>query len=113
MGRFSVSYRGAILTLGASTTAAGAFIRSPRGSRPSPLSLMLLDFDRADEDAWLIGASYDFGRLGFEGLSAFINYAHGQNGRNATTGGSLNDRSELDLTVCTPSAELGDSGGLS
>ena len=98
-GQISLSYRSAILHLAASTTANEERIQSPWGSRPSPLSLMLLDFDRAAEDAWLIGASFDFRRIGLEGLSLFANYARGRNARNPATRASLPDLDEFDLTV--------------
>ncbi len=75
-------------------------IRSPFGSKPSALSFMLRDFDRAGEDAWLVGLSYDFApELGVKGLSAFVNYARGNGRHAALTGSRLVDEDELDLTV--------------
>jgi hypothetical protein len=57
------------------------------------------DFDRAGEDAWLVGLAYDFGRLGLRGLSAFFNVARGTGARDAASGQRLPDERELDLTV--------------
>jgi hypothetical protein len=98
-GQLSLSYRSAILHLAVSKTAGGESIQSPWGSRPSPLPIMILDFDRAGEDAWLVGASYDFGRLGLKGVSVFANYARGGNAREAVSRASLPDQDELDLTL--------------
>jgi hypothetical protein len=97
--RAAASYRHFVLSVAASTTGDGADISSPFGSRPSFLSLMQEDFDRAGEDAWLLGASYHFTRLGLHGLSAVANYAEGYGARDATTGLSLPDRREFDLTI--------------
>jgi hypothetical protein len=98
-GRVAASYRSGILALGFSTTDGGAQIVSPFGGNPSFLSIMQRDFDRAGEDAWIAGLTYDFERLGFEGLSAFANYAEGYGARDADTGESLPDRREFDVTL--------------
>ena len=50
------------------------------------VSLIDRDFNRAGEDAWLIGLAYDFGRLGVTGLSAFCNFAQGTGARDPATG---------------------------
>jgi hypothetical protein len=96
-GKFAISYRHAILSLAFSSIDNDSSIRSPWGGYPGYLSLVNKDFDRAGEDAWLVGLSYDFSRLGLTGLSAFANYARGDtpdSGSKATP-----DQQELDLTV--------------
>jgi hypothetical protein len=96
-GKFAASYRSASLTLAFSSTDDGAGIRNPYGGYPGYLSLMIESFNRADEDAWLVGASYDFARIGVPGLSSFVNYARGNTpdrGFNASP-----DQWELDITV--------------
>jgi len=93
----AASYRNATLTLAYTSVSDDSGIRSPFGGYPGYLSLMIQDFNRADEEGWLIGVSYDFKRLGFEGLSSFINYAKGDtpnSGPNASP-----DQTELDITV--------------
>ena len=94
----STSFRAAILHVAVARTGGEAAIRSPWGSRPSPLSLMLNDFDRAGEDAWLVGVSYNGTRLGLERWSAFANFARGSGAR-SDAGARVPDRQELDLTV--------------
>jgi hypothetical protein len=93
----AISCKGAILTAAFSVTDHSSDILSPYGQYPGYLSLMIKDFDRADENAWLIGVSYDFSLLGLDGLSGFVNYA---NGNTPESGPSASpDEEELDLTV--------------
>jgi hypothetical protein len=98
-GRVAASYRGAILGVSFSTTDDGAEIISPFGGNPSYLSIMQRDFDRAGEDAWGVTLTYSFKELGWDGLSAFANYAEGYGAIDADTGASLPDRRELDVTL--------------
>jgi hypothetical protein len=96
-GKLAASYRSATLTLAFSSTDDGAGIRNPYGGYPGYLSLMIKSFNRADEDAWLVGASYDFARVGVPGLSSFVNYVQGStpdSGSNASP-----DQWEFDITV--------------
>ena len=58
---------------------------------------MIKSFNRADEDAWLVGASYDFARIGLPGLSSFINYAQGYTPDSGANGSP--DQSEFDITI--------------
>ena len=97
--RIAASYRNAMLKFAVTTTDDEQEIRSPYGSYPGYLSLMQKDFNRAGEDAWLIGASYNFERLGLSGLSAFVNYAEGQGAKDTADGSSLPDQSECDITA--------------
>jgi len=96
-GEVNVSNRGAILTLAFSSTDSDSKIRNPFGGYPGYLSLMVKDFYRADEDAWLVGLSYDFSHLGLDGLSSFFNYA---NGDTPDSGAAASpDQDEFDITV--------------
>lgn len=95
--KVAVSHQGAILTFAFSTTASNSGIRSPYGSYPGYLSLIVKDFNRADEDAWLVGFSYNFSFLGLDELSFFSNYAKSttpDSGKNASP-----DQEEIDLTL--------------
>jgi hypothetical protein len=95
--KVAASHRGATLTLAFSSTDDGAGIRNPYGGYPGYLSLMIESFNRADEDAWLVGASCDFSEIGLPGLSSFVNYAQGDtpdSGSNASP-----DQWEFDFTV--------------
>lgn len=96
--RLAVGFRNAILTAAFSTTDSEERIRNPWGSYPGYISLMQRNFNRADEDAWLVGLSYDFKALGAPGLSAFVNYAHGNGARDSASREHQPDQSEVDLT---------------
>jgi len=92
-GELVGNYRNGILRVAFSTTTSDADIQSPYGGSPSPLSIMLNDFDRAGEDAWLIGLSYNFKDVGLEELSGFVNFAQGFGARNNP------NEEELDITL--------------
>lgn len=91
--RAAISYRYAVLSIAGTYTDEDDRIRSPFGGRPGYLSLMLADFDRAGEAAWLIALSYNFGRFGIDGLSFNLKYARGYGDAGAP------DRDEFDMTV--------------
>jgi hypothetical protein len=94
-----LGYRKAVLTLAATRIADGAAMRSPFGQRPSYLSLMLYEFDRAGEDGWLGGLSYRLDELGLPSWSLVANHAEGRGARNPTTRQRLAMHRENDLTV--------------
>ncbi len=95
----AASYRSGVLRAAFSVTSDEADITSPFGSYPGYLSLMQSDFYSAGETAWLLGLSYDFKRIGLDGLSAFVNLASGTNLIDPSTGASLPDEREIDVTV--------------
>ena len=80
------------------TSSAGR-IQSPYGFSPTYLGLMQSDFDRAGEEAWLVGLSYDFARVGLEGLSGFVNFAMGYDARDPRSAERFASQYEVDLTV--------------
>lgn len=94
-----LGYRKAVLTLAATRTGEGTAIRSPFGQRPSYLALMLYDFDRAGEDAWLAGFSYRLDELGLPGWSLVANHAEGRRARDPSTQQRLTTRRENDFTL--------------
>ena len=96
-GKASFSYRYLVFTMAATSTGDNDGIRKPFGGTPSYTSLMIADFDRAGEDAWLLGMSYHFDRFGLEGLSAFTNYASGNTPE--TGSAASNDQQEWDVTI--------------
>jgi hypothetical protein len=98
-GRVAASYRNLVLSLAGSSTDDGAAIVYPFGSYPGYVSLMQHKFNSAGEDAWLVGLSYHFERLGLEGLSAAANYAEGYGARDPSSGSSLPDQRGFDLTL--------------
>lgn len=95
----SASYRSAVLRAAFSVTSDGADIMSPFGTYPGYLGLMQSDFDSAGETAWLLGLSFDFKRVGLDGLSAFASFASGRGIVDPGTRMSLPDEREIDVTV--------------
>jgi hypothetical protein len=75
---FTASYRSALITLAFTSIADGSKVLRPFGGTPSFNALMISKFDGAGEDTFRVGLSYDFARLGLNGLKAFANYAHGE-----------------------------------
>jgi len=82
---------------GLSTTDKDSGIQKPYGNPANYLSVIVDDFDRAGEDAWLVGMSYDFQRVGSGDLSMFANIVTGNtpdSGANASP-----DETEYDITA--------------
>jgi hypothetical protein len=91
------SWQGAIVSFAVSTTDDDSRIRRPYGGSPAFVSLMQAKFDRAGEDAWRAGLSFDFKTMGVDGLSAFVDYARGNT---PDAGGAASpDQEEFDFTV--------------
>jgi hypothetical protein len=87
----------ATLRLGASTTGSEKGIQKPYGNPANYLAVIVENFDRAGEDAWMIGGNYDFHRVGPGELSLFANIV---TGATPDTGPSASpDEIEYDLTV--------------
>jgi len=95
------------LTAGAAiyTTDSGAALKTPFGSWPGYLSFQEKDFDRAGENAWGVGAKYDFGAgsllpFNIPGLTVLLRYATGTDARNTgATHGALPRVTEGDLDI--------------
>jgi len=75
--RATISYRHAVVSFAGTYTDEDAGILSPFGGRPSYLSIIIANFDRAGEAAWLAGLSYNFGRFGIDGLGFDVKYVEG------------------------------------
>lgn len=97
--RGAFGYRNAILKLSYSRTGDGAKIRSPYGGRPGFSSMMLLDFDFANQESFTASLSYNFNRIGIDGLSSQIKFAKGVDALTVSTGLPAPDQEELDMTI--------------
>lgn len=95
--RGALSFRGAVLT--AAYTNTGDFeIQKPFGGTPGFTSSMILDFDRANEDAYRIGLSQNFAKYGLPGTSLIVRYTKGRNAV-SNDGAPLADSDEIAITV--------------
>jgi hypothetical protein len=91
------SWGNATLRVAASTTDDEKGIQKPYGNPANYLSVIVDDFDRAGEDAWMIGGNYNFGRAGPGELSMFANIVTGDTPDSGPA--SSPDETEYDLTV--------------
>ena len=100
-GPFTVS--GAYTQVGSS-----AAWRSPYGIWIGYNKMQVLDFDRAGERAWQIGAAYDFAIVGLPGVAFLASATYGTNAVDATTGQRLSDNWEYDLELRFSGDRLGE-----
>jgi hypothetical protein len=92
-----LSYRGAVFTSAFTSTGLGSATLNPYGGHPGFTSVIVQNFNRAGENGFLMGLSYDFSRLGLPGLSAFSRFVIGitpDSGRAASP-----NQNEIDVTV--------------
>jgi hypothetical protein len=82
---------------GASTTDEDHGIIKPFGNPANYLSIIVDDFDRAGEDAYMLGFSMDFGRVGPGDMSVFTNIVHGDTPESGPAASA--DETEYDLTL--------------
>lgn len=97
--RFSASINNFIFTGVVSANGDGAAIRAPFGGDPSFTSLMLSDFNLANQKTYRLGVSYTAAAFGHPELSGYINYARSKDAKVALTGTSLPRDEEFDITV--------------
>jgi outer membrane porin, OprD family len=88
----------ATLSLAYTQTASDAAYQSPYGTWPGYTSMMLEDFDRAGERAWLIGGTYEFARHA-PGLSVNVAAILGHGAIDPATRAPLSDNTEYDATL--------------
>lgn len=93
------SYGGALLSLAYTNTTRGTNMRSPWSSYPGYTSVQVQDFNRAGEEAFMIKGSYDFSRLGLEGVTFYALWVHGWGAVDPITKASVYDQDEYDLDL--------------
>jgi hypothetical protein len=76
-----------------------SFYRSPYGSWAGYTSMIVKDFNRAGEHAFLVGATFDFASLNLPGLSFNTNAVFGRNAIEPVTGLNISDINEYDFTL--------------
>jgi hypothetical protein len=96
-------WRGLTLAGAAHFTGADASISSPWGTWPGYLSMLVTDFDRANEKAFGVGLRYDFGGslLPFRipGLTVYLAYVQGNDRIDPATGIAQPTTREGDLDI--------------
>jgi hypothetical protein len=97
-GQIAASYVNTILRIAFSTVSNDKRIISPYGGYPGYLSLMVKNFNRASEKAFLAGLSHNLQSVRLEGLSFFTNYAFGYDAVDSLEDEPLPDQREFDIT---------------
>ncbi|HET9325486.1 MAG TPA: OprD family outer membrane porin [Candidatus Eisenbacteria bacterium] len=102
-GRVQLIHRDLTLTTAFSVTASGNDIQNPWGTYPGYLSLFdapaSQGFARANEEGWLVGAVYDFSRLGASGLVGAVNFARGTDAIDPESRASAPDQTEYNFKI--------------
>jgi hypothetical protein len=93
------SYGGGILSLAYTTDSKGADLQSPWSGYPGYTSVQVKDFNRAGENAFIAKASYDFTRLGLEGVTAYALFVHGWGRKDPSTGESVTNENEFNADI--------------
>jgi len=65
------------LTLAYTNVSIGADMRNPWSSYPGHTGMQVKDFNRAGEKAFMLKGSFDFSRLGLDGVTAYALWTHG------------------------------------
>ena len=97
--RGTFSYDLSVLSLAYSFTAPRGGIVNPWGSSPSYTNGSIRNVNRPNEQAGLLNYSYDFRKLGAQGVSATAIYSYGWNAKDPTTNQPLPNQWELDLVA--------------
>ena len=94
-----ISYGGAVLTLAYTGASKGADLQSPWSGYPGYTSVQVQDFNRAGESAFMAKASYDFTRLGLEGVTAYVLFVHGWGRVDPATKDKVPNENEFDVDL--------------
>ena len=95
----SVGYKGLLLRFSVTGNDEDADLRSPYGSYVGYTGSTVQDFNRAGELTWRPSVSYDFARLGLEGVKANAAYARASGAVDENTGAEIGDFQETDITI--------------
>jgi len=96
-------WRGLSLAVATHFTGRDASISSPWGTWPGYLSMIVTDFDRANEKAFGVGVRYNFGGtllpFSIPGLTVYLAYVQGNDRIDPTTGAGQPATREGDLDI--------------
>jgi hypothetical protein len=97
--RGDMSYRGAVFTFGYTNTLRREDMQNPWSGYPGYTSVQVQDFNRAKEQAVITKLSYDFSRLGLEGVSAYGLFVHGWGRVDPVTKNGVPDENEFNADL--------------
>jgi outer membrane OprD family porin len=95
----NLSYSGAVFTLGYSNALRRQDMQNPWSGYPGYTSVQVQNFNRAKEQALITKLSYDFTRLGLEGVSTSLLFVHGWGRVNPSTKNGVPDENEFDADL--------------
>jgi hypothetical protein len=87
------------LTATYTQTGSAAAWRSPYGTWPGYTSMIVKDFDRANEGAFLVGGKLDLALVHLPGFALTTNVVFGNGAINSATGAPLSTNNEYDFTL--------------
>lgn len=93
------SYGGAVFTLGYTNDSKKDDLQNPWSGYPGYTSVQVQDFNRAGEEALITKLSYDFSRLGLEGVSSYVLFVHGWGRVNPSTKAGVPDENEFNFDL--------------
>ena len=94
-----VSYRRGILTLAYTRNSREADLQNPWSGYPGYTSVQVQSFKRAGENAFMAKLSYDFTRLGLEGVAAYVLFVHGWGAVDPSTRDPVPNENEFDADI--------------
>jgi hypothetical protein len=94
-----VSYRRGILTLAYTRNSKEADLQNPWSGYPGYTSVQVQNFKRAGENAFMAKLSYDFTRLGLEGVAAYVLFVHGWGAIDPSTKAPVPDENEFNADI--------------
>ena len=94
-----VSYRSGIISLVYTTVSRGYDIQNPWSGNPGFSSSMISDFKKAGTSAITARFSYDFTRVGLEGVAAYVHFGHGWGMVDKTTKAPKPNENEFDADL--------------
>jgi hypothetical protein len=97
--RVIASYQSFVFTAAMARVGDEAGIQEPFGFNPAFTSMLISSFDSVGQEAYLMSLSYDFAKLGLEGVKLHAAYGRGTGSGAVVAGIALNDQEELDLRV--------------
>ena len=89
----------ATLSLAYQQTGRGSNYNTPYAGWAGYTSMIVKDFNRAGQKAWLVGASYDFAALRLPGVAVNGAIVNSRGAIDASSGAPLSDWTEYDLTA--------------
>jgi outer membrane OprD family porin len=97
--RFIASYRNFVFTGAVSQTGDEADIQKPFGYSASYSAMIVTNFDQAGVRAYLLSLSYDFEKLGLEGVKFHAAWGKGTGVPDLATNGGYANQDEFDLRL--------------